>query len=346
MRRRLRAAAFFVAFIAFGVNVECAGAPTTYVATSGSDANACSLVLPCRSFAGALAQTSTGGEIVVLDSGGYGTVVIDKSVAIVAPDGVYAGVSVFTGVGIAIVSPAAQVTLSGLTIVALTPSGGISSSATADVSIERVTISGVSSGITLCCQPGTLSVQDSTIVLAPVQSGAIEIQGPTKMVLANSRIINAHSGLNAWGDVRAAVVDSIFAFGYAGVDTQLQSEAAPSVSVNRSVLSDNVAAGIRLIGPGSRMSIRNSLLTRTDQAVEIDEPAIVDIVSSVVADSSVGISLQTPSAKVTISDNTVTRSNIGIANSFGGVIESRGSNVIRNNGTDLSGPAFVPLSGL
>ena len=106
MRRRLLAAAFFVAFIAFGVNVECAGAPTTYVATYGSDANSCSLGLPCRTFSGALAQTNAGGQIVVLDSGGYGAVKIDKSVSIVAPEGVYAGISVFSGKGVEITGAA------------------------------------------------------------------------------------------------------------------------------------------------------------------------------------------------------------------------------------------------
>src|SRR5262249_213426 len=54
----------------------------------------CSLAAPCRSFAGAITQTNAGGEIVVLDSAGYGSVTINKSISINAPDGIGGGVTV------------------------------------------------------------------------------------------------------------------------------------------------------------------------------------------------------------------------------------------------------------
>src|SRR5438093_6424824 len=57
-------------------------------AHTGSDANPCGPTTPCRSFGAAMALTLSGGEIIVLDSGGYGTVTIDKSVSIVSPAGV------------------------------------------------------------------------------------------------------------------------------------------------------------------------------------------------------------------------------------------------------------------
>jgi hypothetical protein len=41
------------------------------------------------------AVTGAGGEIIVLDSGGYGPVTINQSVAIRAPAGICAGISVF-----------------------------------------------------------------------------------------------------------------------------------------------------------------------------------------------------------------------------------------------------------
>src|SRR5262249_54412423 len=70
-----------------------AQANRTFVSGQGSDSNPCSLAAPCRSFAGALAQTNAGGEITVLDSAGYGTVTINKSVTITNPGGVEAGVT-------------------------------------------------------------------------------------------------------------------------------------------------------------------------------------------------------------------------------------------------------------
>jgi hypothetical protein len=77
-----------LAFPAFGVQ-------RTFVSTAGNDTNTinnCSLAFPCRSFASAMTVTTAGGEIVVRDSGGYGRVTIDKSVAIIAPAGIYAGI--------------------------------------------------------------------------------------------------------------------------------------------------------------------------------------------------------------------------------------------------------------
>ena len=66
----------------------------TFVASTGLDTNPCSLTQPCRSFAAAIPLTNNGGDIVTLDSAGYGPVVIDKPVSILVPSGVYAGVSV------------------------------------------------------------------------------------------------------------------------------------------------------------------------------------------------------------------------------------------------------------
>lgn len=93
-----------------------AAAQRTFVASYGNDANACSLTLPCRGFAAAVAQTISGGEVIVLDSAGYGPVTITKSVSIVAPGGVYAGISAASGAGVAITAAGISVTLRGLTI--------------------------------------------------------------------------------------------------------------------------------------------------------------------------------------------------------------------------------------
>jgi hypothetical protein len=72
----------------------------TFVSGLGSDSNPCSRTAPCRTFTQAISQTNTGGEVYVLDSAGYGAFTIAKSVTIVAPQGVVAGISVFSGDGI------------------------------------------------------------------------------------------------------------------------------------------------------------------------------------------------------------------------------------------------------
>src|SRR5215472_15085253 len=67
----------------------------TFVSVSGSDGNTCTRTAPCRTLAQAISQTNAGGEVVVLDSAGYGSVTISKSITVTAPAGVYAGISVF-----------------------------------------------------------------------------------------------------------------------------------------------------------------------------------------------------------------------------------------------------------
>src|SRR5262245_36182877 len=70
-----------------------AQATRTWVSGVGDDANPCSRTAPCKTFAGAISKTATGGEINVLDPGGFGGVTITKAISIIA-DHVEAGVLV------------------------------------------------------------------------------------------------------------------------------------------------------------------------------------------------------------------------------------------------------------
>ena len=72
-------AAFF--FVAMTTAVQ-AQATRTWVSGVGDDANPCSRTAPCKTFAGAISKTAEGGEIDVLDPGGFGTVTITKALTI------------------------------------------------------------------------------------------------------------------------------------------------------------------------------------------------------------------------------------------------------------------------
>jgi len=93
-----------------------AQATRTWVSGVGDDANPCSRTAPCKTFAGAISKTAPGGEIDVLDPGGFGAVTITKAISIEAV-GVVAGVLV-SGTNAIIVSAGANdnVVLRGLTI--------------------------------------------------------------------------------------------------------------------------------------------------------------------------------------------------------------------------------------
>lgn len=57
-------------------------ATRTWVSGTGDDAFPCSRTAPCKTWAGAMTNTATNGEITALDSGGFGTLTITKSITI------------------------------------------------------------------------------------------------------------------------------------------------------------------------------------------------------------------------------------------------------------------------
>src|SRR5438046_1737652 len=71
------AASVFFAFCVFTPFAH-AQATRTWVSGVGDDVNPCSRTAPCKTFAGAISKTASGGEIDVLDPGGFGTVTVTK----------------------------------------------------------------------------------------------------------------------------------------------------------------------------------------------------------------------------------------------------------------------------
>ena len=140
-----------VMFAALGLAAATAAdaAQRTFVATTGNDAWPCSLTQPCRTFGAAIVNTNFGGDIVTLDSGGYGPVVIDKPLSIVVPPGVYAGVSVSGAQvdGIVVnVAGGGTVALRGLTISGQGGTNGVRFQQGGRLVLEDLKISGFFNG--------------------------------------------------------------------------------------------------------------------------------------------------------------------------------------------------------
>src|SRR3954463_4897145 len=91
-RSSLSFVAVLVLLFAFS-SLAHAQATRTWVSGVGDDANPCSRTAPCKTFAGAISKTATGGEINVLDPGGFGGVTITKAITI-SSEGFEAGVLV------------------------------------------------------------------------------------------------------------------------------------------------------------------------------------------------------------------------------------------------------------
>ena len=92
-----------------------AQATRTWVSGVGDDANPCSRTAPCKTFAGAISKTISGGEIDALDPAGFGAVTITKSITI---DGnsTTAGILAAGTTGVVINAAGLDVTLRGLSI--------------------------------------------------------------------------------------------------------------------------------------------------------------------------------------------------------------------------------------
>src|SRR3712207_9308793 len=81
--RRLAALLPALALLAFALpSTASAQATRTWVSGVGDDVNPCSRTAPCKTFAGAISKTAAGGEMNVLDPGGFGGVTITKSITI------------------------------------------------------------------------------------------------------------------------------------------------------------------------------------------------------------------------------------------------------------------------
>jgi hypothetical protein len=113
----------------------------TFVSGTGNDTNPCTRTAPCRNFQRAIDETLTGGEVIVLDSAGYGPVTITRGVHLISPAGVYAGITAFSGAAITVHTPATdKVVLRGLTLNGLGAGRGVNVSSVGRLYVQQLVI--------------------------------------------------------------------------------------------------------------------------------------------------------------------------------------------------------------
>jgi hypothetical protein len=154
-----------------------AQATRTWVSGVGDDANPCSRTAPCKTFAGAISKTAAGGEINVLDPGGFGAVTITKSIQIRSEE-VEAGVLVSGTNGIVVSAAASdKVLLEGLDIEGLgTGLNGVQILAGGQVYVIRCTIRHFQNGVNMVSSTSgaRVFIKDSFIGL---NAGGVNVQG-------------------------------------------------------------------------------------------------------------------------------------------------------------------------
>jgi hypothetical protein len=240
------------------------GESRTWVSGVGDDANPCSRTAPCKTFAGAISKTEAGGEIDVLDSGGFGAVTITKSITISAT-GVTAGVLVSGTNGIVVSAPStANVTLRGLDFDGIGSGlSGVMVSGAASVTIENSSIFGfLDDGVLF--QPtnanAKLFVENSTIednlgdgILAASASGSND-----KVLLRNDEIQN-----NACGIVATTLGVQAPTPNFA-LDCGTNASGTPAGSVQLSTINaavtGNTGAGVLSNGSGANNTIASDVI--------------------------------------------------------------------------------------
>ena len=211
-----------------------AQASRTWVSGIGDDANPCSRTAPCKTFAGAISKTAAGGEIDCLDSGGFGTLTITKSILIDCRD-VIGGVLASGVPGFTINAAGAQVVLRHLDINGIAGTGspgtiGIRILAAASVHVEDVTIHAFGqSGIDFSPSANSQLTLVHVTSQENVQHGMTV--APTGGATAKVAVFDSTFSGNALNGIRVAD------FGF--------------VSLTNSVLANNFSHGAVAVGTGT-----------------------------------------------------------------------------------------------
>ena len=278
-----------------------AQATRTWISGVGDDANPCSRTAPCKTFAGAISKTASGGIIDVLDPGGFGGVTITKPITLEAV-GTIGGILVSGTNGIVVNTPGATdtVVLRGLSIDGIgTGLAGVKVLAVGKLLIEHCTIQNFTAdGVDF--EPSTsnaqLLVSDSTLnnnVSGSNFSAGIYIQA---------------TGATASIDRTRLAQNNVGLFVRNG-----------AASVRQSSLSGNTLNNIRADSTGTvQVNVDNSLIS--DSA------------------AGTGIFAHVSTASVSISNSTITANNVGLAALSSASIVSYGNNRIFANTTSNGAP--------
>jgi Right handed beta helix region len=238
-------------------------------ARNGSDLNPCTIAAPCRTFGQAIATVTAGGEVIVLDSGGYGPFTVTKAVAIQVPAGIYAGISVASGTGITInAGPADQVVLRGLTLNGAGGDNGIFANSVGVLRVEDCIMNGFSSSGLFVYTSAAVFISGT---VARNNGSGIGLSGGTIVAsIDNCRLEkNSIQGLILFDGVQAAIRESVVSGNQTGilVFPPYFSVTGSALEIDQCLISGNAGAGAAGDGPGT-IRVSNSTLTGNDHALD------------------------------------------------------------------------------
>ncbi len=245
-----------------GSIIAMAQATRTWVSGVGDDANPCSRTAPCKTLAGAISKTATGGEINILDPGGFGAVTITRSITIDG-GGIIGSILSSATNGININAPGGLVTIRNFSINGAGTTLGINGirvMAVKKLLVENCTLSNFSAiGIDFnSTTAGDIMINNTTIQNA---SGGISIVGPSSSTgSAGFTVIDGchiqsiqNNGINI-GSGTATVSNSVIS----GCGIGVKSNTGAAAHISGNIITNNATA---FQGPGQITSAKNNSVT-------------------------------------------------------------------------------------
>ena len=266
----------------FNATPAFAQATRTWVSGVGDDVNPCSRTAPCKTFAGAISKTAAGGEISVLDPGGFGAVTITKSISLVNYDSGEAGILASGTNGVIVNGAGVIVYLRGLVIDGAPPTtpglNGIRFINGAALHVDNCVIKNFTSasGTGISFAPSAaadLFITDTTItnngngsggggiIIQP--TGAGSAKASLVRVNAENNVLGVRAdGTGSTGGISVSIDDSVASGNtFAGITSFTPvGGAATKVMINRSTSANN-GTGLNANGAGATLRIGNSVVT-------------------------------------------------------------------------------------
>jgi len=267
--------------------VPAAAQPTrVWLSGAGVDSGTCPRQSPCHILTYAHGQVAAGGEISILDPGGYGTLVITKAVSIVSDSGSgETGVANFSGDMITVNAGASDVViLRGLVIDGLnSAANGIKFNSGAALHVQNTLIKNVrgSGGVGINFTPSAaadLFVSDTTIInntgfsgngvtIKPTGSGLVRATFNRVMVEQNAAGITI-DGTASSGTIRATVRDSVLASNSGtGLWANAPSGSVTGVYFVNSSSVENGTVGIYANGANAAITLMGATVMGNSQGV-------------------------------------------------------------------------------
>lgn len=288
------------------------GQVRTFVSPEGSDTNPCTLQQPCRNFAAAMTAVAAGGEVVALATAGYGSVLISKSVTLVAPQGVHAAIAPTSGTAITISAASTdKVVLRNLYLNSQGASVGIDADGVEALHVESCVANGFSSlGIRFHPITGRLHLSDTMIRHS--EGYAIQLAGGSGLQASVESVQMRHNagGIRVVNDVRVVIRNSV------------SSGSAFNL------------AGFEASSPSARVSIEDSVAMGHGYGFNAVFGGKITVTRSVASANSIGIRAEGTGSIIYVSDSTIAGNDTGAGTASSGEIQSRNNNTLQANGSN------------